>query len=34
MTKTCRFGHHYYTGTTCPLCDYLGRDNLERTYSP
>ena len=30
--KTCQYGHHYYTGNTCPLCDYLGRDNLARVY--
>ena len=32
-TRTCRFGHHWYTGATCPLCDYLGREILEEAYS-
>ena len=28
LVKTCKYGHYWYTGQTCPLCDYLGRDNL------
>ncbi len=31
--RTCRFGHHYYTGSTCPLCDFLGREPLKRAYN-
>jgi hypothetical protein len=28
LVKTCQYGHYWYTGKTCPLCDYLGRNNL------
>lgn len=32
LYSTCQYGHHWYGGGTCPLCDYLGRDNLSEVY--
>lgn len=32
LSKTCKYGHHYYTGDSCPLCEYLGRENVRRAY--
>ena len=27
--KKCQYGHLWYAGQTCPVCDLFGRDNLE-----
>lgn len=32
IVKTCRFGHHWYAGPDCPMCAWLGEENLERAY--
>ena len=32
VVKTCEYDHHYYAGSSCPLCDFFGRKNLERAY--
>lgn len=28
--KTCRYGHDWYIGATCPMCEILGRKNLKK----
>lgn len=28
--KTCEFGHYWYIGGSCPMCEIVGRDNLEK----
>lgn len=32
MVKECEYGHHWYSGSTCPLCQFLGEDNLREVY--
>lgn len=27
--KTCENGHSYYSGKSCPVCDFFGEENMK-----